>query len=65
MQSQTRWVAPEWESAELLAMCLKKLKGMKAIRLLDAQFIWTEPHSRRIKIKLEIQKEIEKGTILQ
>jgi len=28
------------------------------VKLLDASFIWTEPHSRRIKIKLTVEKEI-------
>ena len=28
------------------------------VRLIDAGFIWTEPHSKRIKVKLTIQKEV-------
>jgi NMD protein affecting ribosome stability and mRNA decay len=28
------------------------------VRLIDAGFIWTEPHSKRIKLKLTIQKEV-------
>jgi NMD protein affecting ribosome stability and mRNA decay len=28
------------------------------VRLVDAGFIWTEPHSKRIKVKLTIQKEV-------
>lgn len=28
------------------------------VRLIDAGFLWTEPHSKRIKIKLTIQKEV-------
>jgi len=31
----------------------------------DAGFVWTEPHSRRLKIKLTIQKEVFVSTILQ
>lgn len=38
---------------------------MNRINLVDATFIWTEPHSRRIKVKLTIQKEINGGAILQ
>ena len=26
--------------------------------MVDAGFVWTEPHSRRIKVKLTIQKEV-------
>lgn len=32
---------------------------------MDAGFVWTEPHSKRIKVKLTIQKEVFGGTILQ
>ena len=35
------------------------------MRLIDASFIWTEPHSKRIKIKLVVQKEIQVGAILE
>ena len=48
------WTLCEPESAELLALCLKNIKGLKRVKLLDASFIWTEPHSRRIKIKLTV-----------
>ena len=48
----------ELESRELLTLCLKKLKGLQKVRLVDAGFIWTEPHSRRVKVKLTIQKEV-------
>lgn len=51
------WTIAEPESRELLAICLKKLKGLNKVRLIDAGFIWTEPHSKRIKVKLTIQKE--------
>jgi nonsense-mediated mRNA decay protein 3 len=33
--------------------------------MVDAGFIWTEPHSRRIKVKVTIQKEVMGGAILQ
>lgn len=32
---------------------------------MDASFIWTEPHSRRLKVKLTVQKEVFAATILQ
>ncbi|KAI8328959.1 NMD3 family-domain-containing protein [Chlamydoabsidia padenii] len=59
------WVTAALESRELLTLCLKKLKGLSKVRLLDAGFIWTEPHSRRIKVKLTIQKEVFANTVLQ
>ncbi|KAL5522743.1 hypothetical protein ACEPAG_8761 [Sanghuangporus baumii] len=59
------WIIAEPESRDLLAICLKKLKGLNKVRLIDAGFIWTEPHSKRIKVKLTIQKEVFTSTILQ
>ena len=32
---------------------------------MDASFIWTEPHSRRLKVKLTVQGEVLNGAILQ
>ncbi|KAI9294535.1 NMD3-domain-containing protein [Neoconidiobolus thromboides FSU 785] len=65
LQPPSHWVLCTLESRELLALCIKKLKGLKQVRLIDAGFIWTEPHSRRIKVKLTIQKEVFAATILQ
>ncbi|KAL0452365.1 UNVERIFIED_CONTAM: 60S ribosomal export protein NMD3 [Sesamum latifolium] len=31
----------------------------------DTEFIWTEPHSKRIKVKLRVQKEVLNGAILE
>jgi len=60
-----QWVFIEPESKELLAFCLKRIRGLNKVRLVDAAFIWTEPHSKRLKVKLTIQKEVFTGTILQ
>ncbi|NXX83980.1 NMD3 protein, partial [Urocolius indicus] len=35
------------------------------VRLIDAGFIWTEPHSKRLKLKLTVQKEVINGAVLQ
>ena len=32
--------------------------GLKNVKLVDAEFVWTEPHSKRIKINLTVQKEV-------
>ncbi len=49
-----------------LAICLKKIaKPLQKVRLINANFLWTEPHSRRIKVSITIQKEILTGTVLQ
>lgn len=67
-----RWLSPpnQWlvaapESRELLALCLRKLRGLSKVRIIDANFIWTEPHSRRVKVKITIQQEAFHMTILQ
>lgn len=52
------WMIAELESRELLAICLRKLKGLKEVRLVDAGFVWTEPHSKRLRVKLTVQKEV-------
>lgn len=46
-------------------MCLRKLRGLSKVRIIDASFIWTEPHSKRIKVKITIQQEAFQGAILQ
>lgn len=65
-QPPTMWVKATLESRELLSLCLKRIKGInKQIRLIDASFVWTEPHSKRLKVKLTIQKEVLGGAVLQ
>ena len=65
LQPPTKWCQYELESRELLALLLKRIKGLSKVKLVDAGFIWTEPHSKRIKVRLSIQKEVMNSTILQ
>uniref|UniRef100_A0A1D1XGH5 60S ribosomal export protein NMD3 n=1 Tax=Anthurium amnicola TaxID=1678845 RepID=A0A1D1XGH5_9ARAE len=65
LQPPKTWVKAELESKELLTFCIKRLKNMNKVRLVHAEFIWTEPHSKRIKVKLRIQKEALNGAILE
>ena len=60
-----RWVVCDLETKELLAVCLKRIKGLNLVKLIDASFIYTEPHSRRLKVKLTIQKEAFTDVVLQ
>ena len=67
-----KWIGCELESRELMTLCLKNVSGLnkatpggQKVRLVDAGWIWTEPHSMRLKIRLTIQKEVQSGTILQ
>lgn len=65
LQPPEQWIRAQLESRELLSVCLKKLKGLNKVRLVDAGFVWTEPHSQRVKVKLTIQKEVLNGAVLQ
>ncbi len=65
-----RFLCPPWqnvalESKELLAACMRKIPGLSKLRVVDATWIWTEPHSMRLKIKITVQKEVAGGAILQ
>ncbi|GMH48434.1 hypothetical protein TrRE_jg1311, partial [Triparma retinervis] len=57
-----------------MGLCLEKTSGLKPkrgsrvedrVKLTDASWIWTEPHSMRLKVKLTVQKQVESGLILQ
>ena len=50
------WMPAALESKELLGLCLKRIRGLNKVRLVDARWIWTEPHSNRLNIELTIQK---------
>lgn len=65
LQPPSQWVTAAPESRELLALCLRKLRGLHKVRIIDASFLWTEPHSKRIKVKITVQQEAFEGTILQ
>lgn len=65
LQPPGQWIRADLESRELLAICLRRLKGLSKVRLVDASFIWTEPHSRRIRVKLAVQGEALSNTIIQ
>jgi NMD protein affecting ribosome stability and mRNA decay len=55
-------MAAALESKELLGLCLKRIRGLNKVRLVDARWIWTEPHSNRLKIELTIQKVLSRAS---
>lgn len=65
LQPPRYWIKCDLESRELLTYCLKRIRGLNKARLIDASFVWTEPHSKRIKVKCTIQREVFNGAILQ
>lgn len=67
-----KWIGCELESRELMSLCLKNVSGLNKtniggdkIMLVDAGWIWTEPHSMRLKVRLTVQKEVQRGTIVE
>jgi nonsense-mediated mRNA decay protein 3 len=61
----TTWISAAPESRELLALCLKRLPGLHKVRIVDAAFVWTEPHSRRIRVRITVQDSVGEGVLLQ
>ena len=51
------WVIANPESRELLAVCLKQLKGLTELKLVDAAFNPAEPDSKTIQVKLTARLE--------
>ncbi|CAK7246179.1 MAG: ribosome-binding protein [Sporothrix thermara] len=64
MVPPNQWVSAEPESREMLAMCLKRLRGINKVRVIDARFIWTEPNSRRVRVQITVQDSIADGMLL-
>jgi len=61
-----QWVNAELDSRELLGICLKQIKGLgKDKQLVDASFLWTEPHSKEFKVNLSLQQEVLKSIVVQ
>ena len=60
-----QWVVLEPESAELLSLCVRKIRGLKHVRLVDASWIWQEEHNRRLKVKLTVAKDVLSGQAIQ
>lgn len=54
-----QWKFMEEESPQLLTHLVKKI-GLEKNRakVLDAMFVWTEPHSKRLKVAVTIEKEV-------
>ena len=57
------WMKCEKESQDMMNLCLSKIKGLNKVQLIDSSFVWTEPHSKEVKLKLTVQKEINKSLI--
>ena len=51
------WIPAQLESPELLSLCLRSFVAplKRRAKLVDGDFVWTEPHSRRVKVKITIE----------
>ncbi|XP_076955685.1 uncharacterized protein LOC143630593 [Bidens hawaiensis] len=65
LQPPRTWIKAQLESKPLLTFCAKRVKNLNKVRLINAEFIWTEPLSKRLKVKLTVQKEVLNGAVLQ
>ncbi|KAL1560675.1 60S ribosomal export protein NMD3-like [Salvia divinorum] len=65
LQPPKTWTGAELESKKLLSFCIRRLKNLNKVRLVNAEFVWTEPHSKRIKVKLKVRKEVLNGALLE
>ena len=60
------YVKIDRESSDMMKLCLSRIKSYdKKVKIIDSNFIYTEPHSKIIKIKVTLEKEIEKNMITQ
>lgn len=72
-RTEKRFDHCEMESPELLALCLKQIPALQhsashghaKIQLVDAAFVWTEPHSMRLKLHLTVRTIIHSVTLQQ
>ena len=49
----------------MMEILLKKVKGLNKVHFLNAKFIWTEPHSKRMKLKINIRKDVNDKTQME
>lgn len=61
----THWKHAELESPQLMEICMKKVTGLKDKRVVDAKFLYTEPHSRRFRVSLTLEKDADQNAVLR
>lgn len=78
-RTEKHWELSEHESPQLLSLCLKHIpalqhqaasassasNGNSPMHLVDASWIWTEPHSMRYKLRLTVRTEIQSVKVQQ
>lgn len=71
-RTETHYEFCEVESSQLLSICLKHVPVLikrghssNKLKVLDASWIWTEPNSMRLKVRVTVRTDIEGVTIQQ
>jgi nonsense-mediated mRNA decay protein 3 len=72
-QTPKHYIYAEPESPELLALCLKHIPALQhgshlhhsPIRIVDASWVWTEPHSMRYKLRITAQTQVQNVPVQQ
>eukprot|EP00792_Barthelona_sp_PAP020_P004952 TRINITY_DN2426_c0_g1_i1.p2 TRINITY_DN2426_c0_g1~~TRINITY_DN2426_c0_g1_i1.p2 ORF type:complete len:451 (+),score=108.19 TRINITY_DN2426_c0_g1_i1:31-1353(+) len=59
------WTRAKAESPQLLSILLKRVKGLKGLKLVDAEFVWTEPHSKHLEILIKVRKTVFGRAVLE
>ena len=57
LQPPKAWIQTHLELIQLLTLCLMMLKNLNKVRLIHVEFIWTEPHSKRIRSSWGFRKK--------
>ena len=52
------WINCDRESQDMMGILLKKTKGLNKVTFQSASFIWTEPHSKRMKLRIVFNREV-------
>ncbi|KAJ6831980.1 60S ribosomal export protein NMD3 [Iris pallida] len=68
LQPPKTYLRADPESKQLLSICLSRVKkplSSNRLKLIHADFVWTEPHSKRIKLRLRVQGELDRNTIVE
>lgn len=68
-RTEKNYIDVELESPELMTICLKHIPALSSsssgMQLMDAIWVWTEPNSMRMKVRLTVRTEISSVRIQQ
>lgn len=60
--TQGKWLPCQLESRELLALCLKKIRGLKSLaRIVDCRWLFTEAHSNKLLLRITARADVLDG----